>query len=99
MASTFDRYTYGGALLSSATVGNSWWERSKLSQSDDDTWFEVTNVYRYRPDLISNTFYGSVEYTWLVRQYNGALDDDFFEVGVIIRLPLKTRVTSMQVSK
>jgi len=60
----------------------------KIPTSSDDVFIEYTN--RTRLDIVSNTYYGSPYYGWLIMQANpqyGGLEFDIPE-GSVIRIPL-----------
>lgn len=65
----------------------------ELSEDQGDTFFTVTQEILKRPDLISQTFYGSTEYWWAIYEFNGIKDPLFeLKLGQILRIPALERV-------
>ena len=65
----------------------------ELDPDQGDTFFEVTQEVLQRPDLISQTFYGSVEYWWAIYEFNGIRDPLFeLKLGQILRIPDLSRL-------
>ena len=53
-----------------------------------DSYFTVTSVVEFRPDLISQKFYGTYNLGWLIALHNEFLDPTFdFTVGKKIKIP------------
>ena len=55
---------------------------------------EVTEIDKYRPDLISYDYYETTDYYWVVLLANSILDPFDIEVGTILRLPFKEVIMS-----
>lgn len=69
---------------------------SKLDENTDITYYKVTSVAAGRPDLISNTFYGSPYYYWILIAYNKPLDViGWPTTGTIIKIPKRYAITSI----
>lgn len=65
----------------------------KLDPDQGDTFFEVTSEVLKRPDLVAQSFYGSVEYWWVICEFNGIRDPMFeLKLGQILRIPALKRV-------
>ena len=91
------RYLFAGVnhvhhkgIVSTTSVGNT---RFDAISSDIDTLYDydegvIPIGYAHRPDLISNLFYGTPGYWWLLMLCNG-VDDPFqgFKTGDRILLP------------
>jgi hypothetical protein len=63
------------------------YKRSVRAISTEDKFTIVTSATEYRPDLISNSFYGFPHLWWKIMEYNGIYDIFDFKAGVNIRLP------------
>jgi hypothetical protein len=60
----------------------------ELEPDQGDTFFEVTQEVLQRPDLIAQTFYGSVDYWWAIYEFNGVRDPLFqLKLGQVLRIP------------
>lgn len=65
----------------------------ELDPDQGDTFFTVTQEVLKRPDLIAQTFYGNVEYWWIIYEFNGVKDPLFeLKIGQILRIPDLSRV-------
>lgn len=86
------RYVVGGQTdVYPTRLG--WWERTIMPFQNDDILFTVDEQYAGRPDLISNIIYGTIDYNWVVLQYNTILDlDTELCAGITIRLPSLSRL-------
>lgn len=64
------------------------YKRQKMLEFDEaDQWTEITKSYEYRPDLVSNFFYGTSDFWWKIMEYNGMNDILQFKAGINIRIP------------
>jgi len=63
------------------------YKRQDIQQFSDDKFLEITRPLNFRPDLVSNKFYGSPDFWWKIMQYNGIADVYDFRQGRVIRLP------------
>jgi|SRR5690348_9929287 len=73
------------------SVGNTKWDNF-VSNVDNAYKYKIGLIplgYEHRPDLISNLFYDSPGYWWLLMQVNGVTDPfDGFNVNDNIRIPI-----------
>lgn len=93
------RYTAGGT----SEVANNkieWWERATFSSDVTDAVYIVDKFFESRPDLISLSFYGDVQYWWFICQYNSILDP-YSEIiqGRKLFIPSKDRMTNLLKTK
>ncbi len=63
------------------------YKRKTYNIDDSDKFFTIIKGVEYRPDLVSNNFYGTVDYWWKLMQYNGLYDILEFKSGTVIRVP------------
>lgn len=63
------------------------YKRGVYAISPDDRYTVVTSGQEYRPDLMSRSVYGTVDYWWKILEANGMKDIFDFKVGTNIRLP------------
>jgi hypothetical protein len=82
-------YYYGG----DKKITYETYKRKTYAYSDSDKFYEINPGLNYRPDLVSNNFYGVPDYWWLIMEYNGIYDIFDFTSGKIIRLPPVTEIT------
>lgn len=66
------------------------YKRKEIQEFDDDKFFEITKPLNFRPDLVSNRFYGTPDFWWKIMEYNGLADIYDFRQGRVIRLPQYT---------
>ena len=98
ISDTKSRYSlYGYEIINhksnpiSTSVGNKNWD---LFVSNINNRFEykigyIPIGYQHRPDLISNLFYDTPGYWWLLMQVNNVIDPfDGFNVGDQIKIPI-----------
>ena len=52
-----------------------------------DKYYVVTSGTEYRPDLVSQTAYGTVDFWWKIMEANGIKDVFEFKAGLNIRIP------------
>lgn len=55
--------------------------------SEDDNFMVVKAGREYRPDLVSNEFYGTPDFWWKILEYNNIKDIFDFKAGINIVLP------------
>lgn len=63
------------------------YKRRIVQEFENDKFFEITKPLNYRPDLVSNKFYGIPDYWWKIMEYNLMSDVYEFRQGTVIRLP------------
>lgn len=64
--------------------------------SNDETVWSVEPGYEYRSDLISNKFYGTAKYDWLIEQINDIKDPiKDLVVGYKLILPPQSKIINM----
>jgi hypothetical protein len=67
-----------------------------LFETDEDVMYEVPKEEEFRPDLISQRFYGNPKLYWIlvyVNQFGNSPED--FEEGTVIRVPHYNRVVEL----
>jgi hypothetical protein len=69
------------------------YKRRTYTYSDSDKFFEIKSGLNYRPDLVSQSFYGVPDYWWLIMEYNDIYDIADFTAGKIVRLPPVSEIT------
>ena len=69
------------------------YKRKKYLYNDSDRFFEIRPGLEYRPDVVSNTIYGSSDYWWLIMEYNNIKDIMEFKSGLYLRIPKISEVT------
>lgn len=62
-----------------------------------DVIYVVTQPLANRLDLISNMFYGTPELWWVLSMVNSLLDAHVVPYGTRLRIPLRTRLTNLQI--
>jgi hypothetical protein len=55
--------------------------------SVNDKFMIISAATEYRPDIVSNIYYGFPHLWWRIMEYNGIYDIYDFKLGVTIRLP------------
>lgn len=68
----------------------------ELLKSDSDVMYEIPKFEEFRPDLISQRFYGEPKLYWVlvfVNEFSSSPED--FEEGVVIRVPHYNRVIEL----
>ena len=63
------------------------YKRGTYTPSSDDQFYVIEKGYEYRPDLISNRKYGTVDFWWKIMEANGMSDILEFKAGTNIVLP------------
>lgn len=63
------------------------YQRKVITEQSTDKYMVVTPGVEYRPDLVSNLVYGTVDYWWAILQANNIADVFDFKNGLTIRLP------------
>lgn len=63
------------------------YKKSKTKLSRNDKYYVVTTGTEYRPDLVSNTAYGTVDFWWKIMEANEIKDVFDFKAGLNIRIP------------
>eukprot|EP00920_Eleutheroschizon_duboscqi_P044210 GHVT01105460.1.p1 GENE.GHVT01105460.1~~GHVT01105460.1.p1 ORF type:complete len:130 (-),score=1.13 GHVT01105460.1:324-713(-) len=86
------RYTCGGySEISPLKI--KWWERKIFKKEEfSDRKFVITSAYKYRPDLISQLFFGRPDLGWIILQYNDIVDIiEELDVNKTITIPSSFR--------
>lgn len=52
-----------------------------------DKYYVITAGTEYRPDLVSQTAYGTVDFWWKIMEANNIMDIYDFKAGLNIRIP------------
>lgn len=65
------------------------WNQQAIKLSDDDQYFTVTNYEKDRLDIISNMYYGTPRFWWVIAIANYLMDPFDVPVGVTLRIPPK----------
>lgn len=70
-----------------------WWERRTIDTDEPtDVVVTLTAEYDRRPDLVAYDYYGLINLTWLVLQYNNIVDiEEEFVEGKKILIPSRSR--------
>lgn len=63
------------------------YKRKPIATSPTDKYMVITKSREYRPDLVSNAVYGTVDFWWKILEANSMKDILEFKAGVTIRLP------------
>jgi len=63
------------------------YQRTVITEQPGDKYMVITAGVEYRPDLVSNLVYGTVDYWWAILQANNIADIFDFKAGRTIRLP------------
>jgi hypothetical protein len=63
------------------------YKRQAIQPSSDDKFTIISATSQYRPDLVSNAFYGAPHFWWKIMEFNGIYDIMDFKAGVTLRLP------------
>lgn len=63
------------------------YKRPESQDSPDDMYMVIPAGKRFRPDLVSKSVYGTVDFWWKIMEVNGIHDIIDFDTGVNIRLP------------
>jgi hypothetical protein len=66
------------------------YQRLVYTETNQDKYMQITAGLEYRPDLVSNLVYGTVDYWWVILQANNIADIFDFKVGLTIRIPAST---------
>jgi hypothetical protein len=72
------------------SLNNTYTETSNstpVKDSDRDVYHEVQQNEENRLDIISNKYYGSPEYYWLIAMANDIVDPFVVRVGDVLRIP------------
>jgi len=65
----------------------------EIKEDASDIFITVTQEYAQRPDLVSFSVYGTVEYWWVIYEFNNIKDPLFgLKRGQILRIPAIERV-------
>lgn len=67
--------------------------QTPIEESDNDIYHEVLQEEENRLDIISNKYYGSPEYYWIIAMGNDLIDPMFIKPGTILRIPAFTSTT------
>ncbi len=69
---------------------------SGTTLNDDDTIWSVEPGFEYRTDLISNKFYGTSRYDWIIERINDIKDPvKDVTVGLKLRILSQSRILSL----
>lgn len=63
------------------------YQRKEILEQPNDKYMVITAGVEYRPDLVSNLVYGTVDFWWAILQANNIADIIDFKAGRTIRLP------------
>lgn len=63
------------------------YKKKNFAPSQRDKFFVITPGTEYRPDLVSQTAYGTVDFWWKIMEANNIKDIFEFKAGVNIRIP------------
>jgi len=63
------------------------YKRQEIPEDSEDKFAVITPGTQYRPDLVSQDFYGTVEFWWKIMEANFIWDIWDFTTGKTIRLP------------
>jgi hypothetical protein len=63
------------------------YKRQSMELEKTDVYTIVTPGHEYRPDLLSQEYYGVPDLWWKILEANGIMDIFDFKVGTNIRLP------------
>lgn len=63
------------------------YKKKILKPSSKDRFYVVTSATEYRPDKVSLTAYGTVDFWWKILEANGIKDIFDFKAGLNIRIP------------
>ncbi len=66
------------------------YKREQKSQSREDKFYVITPGTEYRPDLVSQKAFNTVDYWWKIMEYNNIKDIFDFTKGKTIRIPSRT---------
>ena len=68
----------------------------KYNESFGDVYWTVEAGYEYRMDLVSNKFYGTAKYDWILEQVNNIKDPiKDLKIGTKLLIISTTRIISM----
>jgi hypothetical protein len=63
------------------------YKKSPIPPSSSDRYYVVTPGKEYRPDLVSLTAYGTVDFWWKIMEANNIKDIFEFKAGLNLRIP------------
>jgi hypothetical protein len=63
------------------------YKKNKTMFRKEDKYYVVTAGTEYRPDLVSNIAYGTVDFWWKIMEANNIKDVFDFKSGLNIRIP------------
>jgi hypothetical protein len=63
------------------------YKKNTIALSEKDIYYVVTPGTEYRPDLVSKTAYGTVDFWWKIMEANNIKDIFDFKAGLNIRIP------------
>lgn len=86
IANIMDLYLVGGSYVSMFLGPDN------LYISSESGYHTVTRRDMYRPDLISYEYYGTANFWWVILVANNILDPFDMEIGLVLRIPLKSDV-------
>lgn len=63
------------------------YRKEKITPNQGDKFTLITKGYEYRPDLVSNEFYGVTDFWWKIMEANNIKDIYDFKSGLSIKIP------------
>lgn len=63
------------------------YRKTKIARTSGDRYLVVSPGQEYRPDLISNLAYGTVDFWWRIMEANDIKDVFDIKVGLNLRIP------------
>lgn len=63
------------------------YKKTQITTSQKDKFYVITPGTEYRPDLVSQTAYGTVDFWWKIMEANEIKDIFEFKAGLNIRIP------------
>lgn len=63
------------------------YKKEEIPLSERDKYFVITSSTEFRPDLVSLSAYGTVDFWWKIMEANGIKDIFQFKSGINIRIP------------
>lgn len=85
--SSTSRYISSPIVLYEGKLTYPIYKKKKVRLSPKDQHYEITKDVEYRPDLVSNMFFGAPDFWWRIMELNGMKDILEFREGRNIVLP------------
>lgn len=63
------------------------YKKNKRANSKKDKFYVISSGTEYRPDLVSQKVYGTVDFWWRILEANNIKDIFDFKAGMNIRIP------------